>query len=60
MKAFLLAAGVGSRLRPLTDQTPKCLVDIHGTPLLGIWFQLLQAHGVTELLINTHHLPDQV
>lgn len=60
MKAILLAAGVGSRLRPLTDHTPKCLVDIHGTPLLGIWFQMLAASGVSEVLVNTHHLAEKV
>ena len=60
MKAFLLAAGVGSRLRPLTDRIPKCLVPVNGEPLLGLWFRLLARHGFTELLLNTHHLPEQV
>ena len=60
MKAFLLAAGLGTRLRPLTDRTPKCLVPIAGKPLLEWWFILMQRHGITEFLINTHHLPDQV
>jgi mannose-1-phosphate guanylyltransferase len=54
MKAFLLAAGVGSRLKPLTDTTPKCLVPIKGKPLLQIWLELLQKHGITEVLINMH------
>jgi mannose-1-phosphate guanylyltransferase len=54
MKAFLLAAGVGSRLRPLTDTIPKCLVPIRGEPLLGIWFKLLKKFGITEVLVNTH------
>src|SRR5579864_3128167 len=54
MKAFLLAAGVGSRLKPLTDTTPKCLVPIKGEPLLQIWLELLQKHGITEVLINVH------
>jgi mannose-1-phosphate guanylyltransferase len=54
MKAFLLAAGVGSRLRPLTDTIPKCLVPIKGKPLLAIWFELLEKHGVTEVLVNAH------
>lgn len=60
MKAFLLAAGYGTRLRPITNSIPKCLVPIHGQPLLGWWFQLLQKHSVTEVLVNTHHLPDPV
>lgn len=60
MKAFLLAAGKGTRLRPYTDKRPKCLIPIHGTPLLKIWIDLLAAHGVTETLINTHHHADQV
>lgn len=59
-KAFLLAAGLGTRLRPLTDQTPKCLVPIHGQPLLSIWLDFCDKLGVHEVLINTHHLADQV
>ncbi|MGO8814263.1 MAG: NDP-sugar synthase [Terriglobia bacterium] len=54
MKAFLLAAGVGSRLRPLTDTIPKCLVPIRGEPLLGIWLKLLENFGITEVLVNAH------
>ena len=60
MKAFLLAAGKGTRLRPYTDTRPKCLIPIHGTPLLGIWLDLLARHSVDEVLINTHHHADQV
>ena len=60
MKAFLLAAGFGTRLRPLTDQIPKCLVPIQGKPLLEWWFLLLKKHGVTEVLVNTHYLAEQV
>lgn len=60
MRAFLLAAGLGTRLRPLTDHTPKCLLPINGQPLLAIWLDLLARHGVDEVLINTHHLSDQV
>lgn len=54
MKAFLLAAGNGTRLRPLTDTVPKCLLPIQGKPLLGIWLDLCRAHGVGEVLINAH------
>lgn len=60
MKAILLAAGFGSRLRPVTLRTPKCLVTVGGRPLLEIWLdQLIQA-GVQEILINTHYLHQQV
>ncbi len=59
-KAFLLAAGLGTRLRPLTDQIPKCLVPICGKPLLSIWLEICESLGVKEVLINTHHLADQV
>ena len=60
MKAFLLAAGLGTRLRPITDSVPKCLVPIAGRPLLAYWMDLLAQHGVTDVLINLHHLPDPV
>ena len=60
MKAFLLAAGLGTRLRPYTDRIPKCLVPVHGRPLLDIWFALLQDHGIDEVLVNTHHHAGQV
>jgi len=54
MKAFLLAAGHGTRLKSLTDSVPKCLLPIRGEPLLGIWLGLCRLHGITEVLINTH------
>jgi mannose-1-phosphate guanylyltransferase len=60
MKAFLLAAGKGTRLKPYTDSKPKCLIPINGTPLLQIWIDLLARHGITEVLINTHHHAGQV
>lgn len=60
MKAFLLAAGMGTRLKPITDSIPKCLVNVCGKPLLSWWIDLFQKHGVDEVLINLHHLPDQV
>ena len=60
MKAFLLAAGVGSRLRPLTDRIPKCLVPINGHPLLFYWLTLFERNGIDEVLINVHHLPELV
>ncbi|MCG2586661.1 nucleotidyltransferase family protein [Massilia sp. TS11] len=60
MKALLLAAGFGTRLRPLTDRLPKCLVPIKGEPLLGIWLRRLRAAGVGPFLVNTHYLHEQV
>ena len=54
VKAFLLAAGVGSRLRPLTDTIPKCLVPIRGKPLLEIWLDLLKKFGIRQVFINVH------
>ena len=60
MKAFLLAAGTGSRLRPITDTTPKCMLPIGGTPLLDLWLDALHHADVDEVLVNLHHLPDVV
>lgn len=59
-KALLLAGGLGTRLRPITDTTPKCLVPIAGRPLLDYWFTALDKAGISEVLINTHHLRSQV
>lgn len=60
MKALLLAAGLGTRLRPLTDTIPKCLVPIRGKPLLEYWLDLLFGGGIDAVIINTHHLADRV
>ena len=60
MKAFLLAAGVGSRLRPITDTTPKCMLVFDDRPLLDIWLDEFERVGVEEVLVNLHHLPDVV
>lgn len=60
MKAILLAAGLGTRLRPITDDIPKCLVPIAGKPLLMYWLEALADLGVTEFHINTHYLADKV
>lgn len=61
MRALLLAAGLGTRLRPLTDTVPKCLVPVRGRPLLGTWFDLLFRSGVIErALVNTHWLAPAV
>jgi mannose-1-phosphate guanylyltransferase len=60
MKAFLLAAGEGTRLRPITDTIPKCLVPIRRQPLLGIWLELCRESGIDEVLINLHAHSDAV
>jgi mannose-1-phosphate guanylyltransferase len=60
VKAFLLAAGVGSRLRPITDTIPKCMVPIGGRPLRDIWLEAFDRAGVDDVLVNVHHLPDVV
>jgi len=59
-KALILAGGLGTRLRPLTDTLPKCLVPIAGRPLLDYWFDALKQVSISDVLINTHHLPEQV
>ena len=60
MRAILLAAGYGERLRPMTNTIPKCLLPINGTPLLEIWLDNLSRAGIGPFLINTHYLADQV
>lgn len=60
MKAFLLAGGHGSRLRPLTDTLPKCLVPICRRPILDIWLDLCARSGITEVLINLHAHADLI
>jgi len=60
MRALLLAAGLGTRLRPLTDRIPKCLVPICGKPLLAYWLDLLLTGGIEKVLVNTHYLPHTV
>jgi len=60
MKAFILAAGKGERLRPLTDTIPKCLLSIQSVPILGIWLELCRRHGIDEVLVNTHFHADCV
>lgn len=55
-RAVLLAAGLGTRLRPLTDRVPKCLVEVGGRPLLDRWLASLARARVRDVLVNTHHL----
>jgi len=54
VKAFVLAAGEGTRLRPLTERIPKCLLPIQGVPLLEIWLKNCARAGIGSVLINTH------
>src|SRR6266446_5071744 len=60
MRAMILAAGLGTRLRPLTDNRPKALVEIAGRTLLEITLTRLRAFGITEVIINVHHFADLV
>jgi NDP-sugar pyrophosphorylase family protein len=60
MKAMILAAGMGTRLRPLTDDRPKALVIVGGRTLLEIALSRMRAFGVSEVIVNTHHHGDMV
>ena len=56
MNAIILAAGYGTRLRPITKSIPKCMVEINGVPILKIWIDKLFNVGIQKILINTHYL----
>jgi len=60
MKAMVLAAGLGTRLRPLTDEKPKCLIPLAGRPLIDWTLRWLRKAGIGECMINLHYLPDKV
>jgi NDP-sugar pyrophosphorylase family protein len=60
MKAMILAAGLGTRLRPLTNTKPKALVDIEGHTMLELAIRYLKKHGVHDIVINVHHFPEQI
>jgi NDP-sugar pyrophosphorylase family protein len=60
MKAMIFAAGLGTRLRPLTDQLPKALVDINGVPMLELVVRRLAAAGVKEFIVNTHAFHEKI
>ena len=60
MKALILAAGVGSRLKPITDETPKALIPVGGVPMLERALLRLKAAGVKSFVVNAHHHPQKV
>ena len=60
MKAMVFAAGLGTRLRPLTDDLPKALVEVNGVPLLELVLRRLAAAGVTGFVVNTHHFHEKI
>ena len=60
MKAMILAAGLGTRLRPMTDSRPKALVEVSGRTLLEITLGRLRDSGVSEVIVNVHHLADMI
>ena len=60
MKALVFAAGLGTRLKPLTDSMPKALVPVCGEPLLYHVLTRLRAAGYDEIAVNVHHFADQI
>ena len=60
MKAMILAAGRGERLLPLTLHTPKVLLPVNGTPIIEHTILWLRSQGISEIVINVHHLAEQV
>ena len=60
MRAFILCAGLGTRLRPISNQIPKCLVEVKGETLLERHIRKLKEINVSEIIINLHHKPDSI
>jgi len=60
MKAMVLAAGQGTRLRPITDSKPKALVPVAGRPMIEYALLLLRHYGIREIIINLHHFGEQI
>jgi len=60
MKAMIFAAGKGTRLKPLTDNTPKALIKVNGTPMIELVIKKLISIGVREIIINVHHFANQI
>ena len=60
MKAMIFAAGLGTRLRPLTDNMPKAMVPVDGKPMLQRVIENISRHGFTDIIVNIHHFGDQI
>jgi mannose-1-phosphate guanylyltransferase len=60
MRAMILAAGLGTRLRPLTDDRPKALVEVAGQTLVEITLTRLSSYGIRDVIINVHHFADRI
>ena len=60
MKAMIFAAGLGTRLKPLTDSKPKALIEVNGKPLLQHAIEHLSKFGFNQIVINIHHFGDQI
>ena len=60
MKAMIFAAGLGTRLRPLTNDRPKALVEVGGTAMLERVINRLKSHGINEIVINIHHFGEKI
>jgi NDP-sugar pyrophosphorylase family protein len=60
MKAMIFAAGLGTRLRPLTNDRPKALVEVGGVAMLERVINRLKSHGITEIVINIHHFGEKI
>ena len=60
MQAMILAAGLGTRLKPITDTMPKALVEVGGIPMLEITIRYLKKSGIDRIVINLHHFPEQI
>ena len=60
MTAMIFAAGLGTRLKPLTDTMPKALVPVHGQPLLAYQIDKLKRAGINDIIVNVHHFPDMI
>ena len=60
MRAMILAAGLGTRMRPLTDHLPKALVPVAGRPLIEYALRFVQFHGIEDVVVNLHHLGDRI
>lgn len=60
MRAMILAAGLGTRMRPLTDRLPKALVPVAGRPLIEYALRFVKFHGIEDVVVNLHHLGDRI